>query len=98
MFNKLKTFSEKHIPENLKEKMKELGQTIAPSAGGGSSVSAGQPEKPELVPLRALQKVPPPNPEGTPEMVRRCPNDSKRSLCFRPRHSSPALSSRATPR
>ena len=61
------------IPENLKEKMKELGQTIAPSAhggGGGASGSGGPEEKPELVPLRALQKAPPANPEGTPEMVR----------------------------
>lgn len=69
MFNKIKTFSERHIPENLKEKMKELGQTIAPAAGGGSSGSGGSEEKPELVLLRTLQKVPPPNPEGTPEMV-----------------------------
>ena len=65
----LKSFTDAHIPENLKEKMKELGQTIAPTSGGGSASSGGPAEKPELVPLRALQKVPLPNPEGTPEMV-----------------------------
>ena len=68
MFNKLKSFTDEHMPEKIKEKMKEIGQTIAPSAGGGSG-SNRPPERPELVPLRALQKVPPPNPEGTPEMV-----------------------------
>jgi hypothetical protein len=70
MFNKLKTFSEKHIPENLQQKMKELGATIAPQGAAGGSGSGSAVEKPELVPLRALQKVPPANPEGTPEMVR----------------------------
>ena len=61
--NKVKAWGDEKMPE-LSAKMKELGDKIAPPGGPSKAV----PEDPSLIPLRALQRIPPPNPEGTPEM------------------------------
>ena len=51
-----KGWDEKVVP-----KMKEIGEKMAPPA------KPKPPERPELLPLRELQKIPPPHPDGTPE-------------------------------
>mmetsp|Transcript_6164 Transcript_6164/g.15716 ORF Transcript_6164/g.15716 Transcript_6164/m.15716 type:complete len:230 (+) Transcript_6164:967-1656(+) len=69
MFTAIKKFSADHVPENLRLKMTELGNAIAPPSGGaGGSGASGPEERPELVPLRTLQKLAPPHADGTPEM------------------------------
>ena len=40
MFSALKKFGDERIPEGMREKMKELGRTIAPPTGGAGG-SAG---------------------------------------------------------
>jgi enamine deaminase RidA (YjgF/YER057c/UK114 family) len=67
--NKAKAWGDEKLPQ-MKEKMKEIGEKtqkmIVPPSG--SAGNAQQVVDPALAPLRALQRPPIPNPEGTPEM------------------------------
>lgn len=70
--NKAKAWGDEKLPQ-MKEKMKEIGEKtqkliVPPSGSSGSAGNAQQVVDPALAPLRALQRPPIPNPEGTPEM------------------------------
>lgn len=68
-FKKAKAWGDEKLPQ-MKERMKEIGEKttkmiVPPSNGSGPSQAVVDPA---LAPLRALQRSPIPNPEGTPEM------------------------------
>jgi enamine deaminase RidA (YjgF/YER057c/UK114 family) len=67
--NKAKAWGDEKLPQ-MKEKLKEFGdktqKMIVPPTGNAGSTQ--QVVDPALAPLRALQRAPIPNPEGTPEM------------------------------